>query len=585
MPFRLSHGTPAVILFIAGSTQSLSAGPFGAAIELSSLNGTNGFVINGISIEDRCGRSVSCAGDINGDGVDDLIIGAHYANPLPVFNIGASYVVFGGAGIGSAGALELSTLDGTNGFVCSGINGSDLSGFSVSSAGDVNDDGLDDLLIGATGANGTRGECYVVFGAPGVGAGGFLELSSLDGANGFAINGIDVYDRAGWSISEGGDINGDGVDDLIFGARHILPSGHQAPSEVYVVFGATDVGAGGNLPLASLDGDNGFAVKIVGSNLSNEFIVSSAGDINADGLNDLVIGEKRFSMGGQTAIGRSYVVFGSSDTVAGGVFDLASLDGTNGFLSDGIDAFDRSGVDVDSAGDVNGDGVSDIIIGAFGDGTNGVLAGASYVVFGEVGIGSGGTLNLSSLDGTNGYVCNGTEDGERSGSAVSSAGDVNGDGIDDFVIGAWSADPNGIPAAGKSYVVFGGAGVGSSGAIELSMLNGNDGFVCNGIAQFTRSGYSVSSAGDMNGDGIDDLAVGAPWISPNGTKSGGVFIVFGRTDCPGDLNIDGVVDTADLGILIGQFNSAEPGADINNDGTVDTADLGALIANFGVKCS
>tara|TARA_R110002072_G_scaffold42064_12_gene118108 strand:+ start:52622 stop:52999 length:378 start_codon:yes stop_codon:yes gene_type:complete len=89
-------------------------------------------------------------------------------------------------------------------------------------------------------------------------------------------------------------------------------------------------------------------------------------------------------------------------------------------------------------------------------------------------------------------------------------GDVNGDGIDDLIIGAAYADPNGNDFAGTSYVVFGGAGVGSTGIIELASLNGSNGFILNGINARERSGYSVSSAGDMNGDGIDDLVIGAP---------------------------------------------------------------------------
>ena len=140
------HRTAAVLVALAGS--AASAQLFPAQFELSDLDGTNGFVLNGIGAFDFSGRSVSSAGDVNGDGIDDLIIGAFGADPNGE-NSGESYVVFGGAGVGGTGIIELSALDGTNGFVLNGIDAGDFSGRSVSSAGDVNGDGVDDLIIGA----------------------------------------------------------------------------------------------------------------------------------------------------------------------------------------------------------------------------------------------------------------------------------------------------------------------------------------------------------------------------------------------------------------------------------------------------
>ena len=235
---------------------------------------------------------------------------------------------------------------------------------------------------------------------------------------------------------------------------------------------------------------------------------------------------------------------GASAPGTNGVLDLFGLDGTNGFILNGIDAGDRSGGSVSSAGDVNGDGYDDLIIGAFVAGRNGDRSGETYVVYGGASApGTDGVLDLSDLDGTNGFILNGIDIFDRSGNSVSSAGDVNGDGYDDLIIGARRADPNGDSDAGETYLVYGGASApGTGGVLDLSDLDGTNGFILNGIDAGDRSGYSVSSAGDVNGDGYDDLIIGARYADPNGDDSAGeTYVVYGGASAPGTGGVTGSV--------------------------------------------
>ncbi len=576
------HGlsSAAVLVVLAGSTRALGAFP--AVFELSSLDGTNGFVINGVDQFDASGRSVSSAGDVNGDGIGDIIIGA----PGTDIGSGESYVVFGGAGVGAGAIFELSSLNGTNGFSLNGIDINDLSGGSVSAAGDVNGDGIDDIIIGAIGGNpnGSRsGESYVVFGGAGVGTGGAIDLSSLNGTNGFVMSGVDASDYSGFSVSAAGDVNDDGIDDIIIGAYRADPNGAFS-GESHLVFGSASVGAGGVIELSSLNGANGFVLNGVDAFDQSGWSVSAAGDVNGDGVDDLIIGARYADPNGDRS-GESYVVFGGAGVGASGAIELSSLNGTNGFVLNGVDAGDFSGASVSAAGDINGDGVDDIIIGARNADPNGFNSGESYVIFGGPGVGAGGAFELSSLSGTNGFVINGADAVDTSGTSVSAAGDVNGDGVDDLIIGARYADPNGS-ASGESYVVFGGASVGAGGAIELSSLNGTNGFVLNGVDDVDSSGFSVSAAGDLNGDGVDDVIIGAPLADPNGLYSGQSYVVFGRPLDPVDLNGDCVVNAFDLAILLGSWAPcpAAPSAcaaDLDGDGLVGKSDLALLLGSWG----
>ncbi|PTQ83589.1 beta strand repeat-containing protein [Nitrosomonas ureae] len=474
-------------------------------INLSGLNGKNGFRLDGVDARDDLGRLVSSAGDVNGDGFDDLMVGTPYADPNGLFS-GSTYVVFGKASEFDA-KMDLSSLDGSNGFRLDGVKNSDWSGDSFSDAGDMNGDGFDDLIIGAYRAGNFSGYSYVVFGKSS-GFSAVMNLSDLDGKNGFRMDG-EVGGRSGASVSSVGDVNSDGFDDVIVTAGTTDSS--------YVVFGKAS-GFSATMKLSGLNGSDGFRLNQAASS------VSRAGDVNGDGFGDVIIGGV-FGVA-SNYISSNYVVFGKASGFDA-TMDLSGLDGTNGFRLDGEAIFDSSGSSVAGAGDVNGDGFDDVIIGAFRADPNGNESGSTYVIFGKAS-GFDATMNLSGLDGINGFRLDGEAVFDHSGISVDGAGDVNGDGFDDLIISAANASPNGALGSGSSYVVFGKVS-GFDSTMDLSSIDGNNGFRLDGEAEGDRSGLSVSSAGDVNGDGFDDLIVGAPDAAANGDESGSSYIIFGRS--------------------------------------------------------
>ncbi len=488
-------------------------GQFPEIIKLGDLNGHNGFKLDGEASGDQSSDAVSAAGDVNGDGYADLLIGAY----RHVSNTGCSYVVFGSAEVGGQGLLALSSLNGMNGFKLDGEATGDYSGHSVSAVGDINGDGYTDLLIGAPQCYGGNicsgsGRSYVVFGGSEVYHQGVLSLSVLNGTNGFKLDGETANDYSGYSVSAAGDINGDGYADLLIGATDYA----SYTGRSYVVFGSAGVGSQGLLTLSSLNGSNGFKLDGEAMGDYSGWSVSAAGDINGDGHDDLLIGAPYHA----SHTGRGYVIFGGAGVGGQGLLALSSLNGTNGFKLDGEATGDycTRGHSVSIAGDVNGDGYVDLLIGAYFHASH---MGRSYVVFGGTGVGlQGGLLALSALNGTNGFKLDGEATNDDSGRSVSGVGDVNGDGYDDLLIGAY----NRVNGTGRSYVVFGGAGIGSQGLLSLSSFNGTNGFKLDGETANDYSGWSVSAAGDINGDGVVDILIGA---NQHNSATGRSYVIFG----------------------------------------------------------
>ena len=529
---------------------------------------TTGFRLPGEYANDTSGFSVSGAGDINGDGFADVIVGAPFAGG-GVNQSGTSYVVFG-RGTAFDTVVPLMSVGDTNpGFKITGgaLNG--RQGFSVSGAGDINGDGVGDLIIGAPYADPTgtdSGASYVVFGSK-TGFGPSVDLSApvydgsgnntnagvIDGVQGFRIIGGAASDHMGYSVGSAGDVNGDGFDDLIIGAPYI-----PAPDSIttdfgasYVVFGKAS-GFAPDLVLTALNADGSDGFRISGENPGDGLgsSVSAAGDVNGDGFGDLIVGAPYAydSVKGYD-VGAAYVVFGSAAGFAGNL-NLSALNPlagpSLGFRIVGATAFDKAGYAVSGAGDVNGDGFDDVIIGApYADTVNGA-SGAAYVVFGKATGLPAGNLDLSLLGASDGFSIFGAAHENRAGYAVSAAGDLNGDGYGDLLIGAPDAQTASGNLSGKTYVVLGKA----SGFHNVDLLQiGDDGFQISGVANGDDSGYAVSAAGDVNGDGFDDLIIGSQYASPVSTsaplgldRAGESYVIFGSKMVAGGETFLGTVN-------------------------------------------
>ncbi|MCB1954378.1 MAG: FG-GAP repeat protein [Rhodocyclaceae bacterium] len=229
VPFLISDGVASGAVYVAYGSPGVDG-----ALNVDDLDGSNGFRIDGINPYDRFGSTVAFAGDINGDGIDDIAISAPSANAL-----GEAYIVFGSPA-GFPAVMDAADLNGSNGFRFEG-SGRGNWGFTVAGAGDLNADGFDDLVMGAR-LGTDSGEAYVVFGSD-AGFPAVIDQADLDGKLGYVLSGRDGGDSFGSSVAPAGDVNGDGIADLIIGARTAdIGDDWQLGNagEAYVIFGGSD---------------------------------------------------------------------------------------------------------------------------------------------------------------------------------------------------------------------------------------------------------------------------------------------------------------------------------------------------------
>lgn len=402
-------------------------------IAAASLNGTNGLRINGAQSNDSLGESIAGKGDINGDGIHDIAMGA-YGAPGGAY-VGAVYILFGSTSP-YLSPLSANALNGQNGLRVTGsASGSIGNAASIGFSRNLIDSSVDDLVIGARGLTANQSGLYLMPGRT-------TSFAASEPANSFTAV-LGPVGSTNFTLAGGEDFNGDMIDDFVVG--------RESPT------GRLDLVLGGaaTYEIAGPMGTGFYVLETqASSGVSGWGSFGLVPDMNGDGRAELVVGEPFWDGGDAFTqnIGRVHVIFGFANMPATG-FPLASLDGSNGFTMVGTFTGGILGRTV-SAADVNGDFVSDLIVGAPSVDDRGDNSGAAYVVFGRRDGVFPASLSTSALNGANGFMVRAITTNHYLGLGLAGLGDVNGDGLNDFAIGAQGATPAGA-YSGSTYVLFG----------------------------------------------------------------------------------------------------------------------------------
>lgn len=489
------------------------------AAELAGVRtGSGGFSIEGAGATESAGTGLAAAGDVDGDGLADILIGAPEADAAGE-DAGRVYVVFGKADHESLTLFDVA--EGRGGFVIEAEGAGDLLGTSVAGIGDVNADGRDDLLMGAPSndaAGEDAGRAYLLLGKA---DGDTVDLADASTrADLFALDGEQAGDRFGFEVSGLEDLDGDGRPDFAVSAV----DADEAAGRIYVVFTPDDPST---IDVATVAQGNG------GILLTGEVTLDRAGtslarasDMNGDGRSELVVGAPGQGPNDNNS-GRVYVVFGR-DTAAVVNLGLVAA-GTGGFVIDGEAENDLAGEAVAAGFDYDGDGRGDVLVGAFAADGTAASAGRSYLVHGKA---DGAAVSLSDVRASQGgFGLDGGSLEDGSGYAVAFVGDHDADGRVDLAVGAPAADGE-HESAGRVYVLL--EPPRRPGALDLDdTTDGTLGFSLTGDSGSSFAGASVTWLGDVDGDGIDDFAVGAPGApSSAGGTAGRVSVLFGASREP-----------------------------------------------------